>query len=55
VKDDLPMRVLSSLVGAGLLLLVLWAGIPLILPTLFFVLWLGGWSSRRCWPEGGSA
>jgi phosphatidate cytidylyltransferase len=41
VKDDLPMRVLSSLVGAGLLLLVLWAGIPLILPTLFFVLWLG--------------
>jgi phosphatidate cytidylyltransferase len=42
VKDDLPMRVLSSLVGAGLLLLVLWAGIPLILPTLFLVLWLGG-------------
>jgi CDP-diglyceride synthetase len=42
VRDDLPMRVLSSLVGAGLLLLVLWAGIPLILPTLFFVLWLGG-------------
>ncbi|KOX91041.1 Phosphatidate cytidylyltransferase [Thermus aquaticus] len=42
MKDDLPMRVLSSLVGAGLLLLVLWAGIPLILPTLFFVLWLGG-------------
>jgi phosphatidate cytidylyltransferase len=42
VKDDLPMRVLSALVGAGLLLLVLWAGIPLILPTLFFVLWLGG-------------
>jgi phosphatidate cytidylyltransferase len=42
VKDDLPVRVLSSLVGAGLLLLVLWAGIPLILPTLFFVLWLGG-------------
>ena len=41
MKDDLPMRVLSSLVGAGLLLLVLWAGIPLILPTLFFVLWLG--------------
>lgn len=42
MKDDLPMRVLSSLVGAGLLLLVLWAGIPLILPTLFFLLWLGG-------------
>jgi phosphatidate cytidylyltransferase len=42
VKDDLPMRVLSSLVGAGLLLLVLWAGMPLILPTLFFLLWLGG-------------
>jgi phosphatidate cytidylyltransferase len=42
VKDDLPMRVLSALVGAGLLLLVLWAGIPLILPTLFFLLWLGG-------------
>lgn len=42
MKDDLPMRVLSSSVGAGLLLLVLWAGIPLILPTLFFLLWLGG-------------
>ncbi len=42
MKDDLPMRVLSALVGAGFLLLVLWAGIPLILPTLFFVLWLGG-------------
>ena len=42
MKDDLPMRVLSALVGAGLLLLVLWAGIPLILPTLFLVLWLGG-------------
>ena len=42
MKDDLPVRVLSALVGAGLLLLVLWAGIPLILPTLFFVLWLGG-------------
>ncbi|ALJ91516.1 phosphatidate cytidylyltransferase [Thermus aquaticus] len=42
MKDDLPMRVLSALVGAGLLLLVLWAGIPLILPTLFFLLWLGG-------------
>jgi phosphatidate cytidylyltransferase len=42
VKDDLPMRVFSSLVGAGLLLLVLWAGLPLILPTLFFLLWLGG-------------
>jgi len=42
VKDDLPMRVLSALVGAGLLLLVLWAGLPLILPTLFFLLWLGG-------------
>ena len=42
MTDDLPMRVLSSLVGAGLLLLVLWAGLPLILPTLFFLLWLGG-------------
>ncbi len=42
MKDDLPMRVLSALVGAGLLLLVLWAGLPLILPTLFFLLWLGG-------------
>jgi len=42
VKDDLPTRVLSGLVGATLLILVLWAGLPLILPTLFFVLWLGG-------------
>ena len=42
MKDDLPTRVLSGLVGATLLILVLWAGLPLILPTLFFVLWLGG-------------
>jgi phosphatidate cytidylyltransferase len=42
VKDDLPTRVLSGLVGATLLILVLWAGLPLILPTLFFLLWLGG-------------
>jgi len=46
VRDDLPTRVLSALVGAGLLLLVLWAGLPLILPTLFFVLWLGGLELR---------
>lgn len=42
MKDDLPTRVLSGLVGATLLILVLWAGLPLILPTLFFLLWLGG-------------
>lgn len=46
MRDDLPMRVLSSLVGAGLLLFVLWAGLPLILPTLFLVLWLGGLELR---------
>ncbi len=42
MRDDLPTRALSALIGAGLLLLVLWAGTPLILPTLGFVLWLGG-------------
>ncbi|MGC8904228.1 phosphatidate cytidylyltransferase [Thermus sp.] len=41
MRDDLPTRVLSSLMGASLLLLVLWAGLPLILPALAFVLWLG--------------
>ncbi|MGC8875874.1 phosphatidate cytidylyltransferase [Thermus sp.] len=41
MRDDLPTRVLSSLIGASLLLLVLWAGLPLILPALAFVLWLG--------------
>jgi phosphatidate cytidylyltransferase len=46
VRDDLPTRVLSALVGAGLLLFVLWAGLPLILPTLFLVLWLGGLELR---------
>ncbi|GAB5602631.1 CDP-archaeol synthase [Thermus sp. FJN-A] len=39
--QDLPARVVSALVGAALLLLVLWAGQPLVLPTLAFVLWLG--------------
>ncbi|WP_038046003.1 phosphatidate cytidylyltransferase [Thermus caliditerrae] len=38
---DLPARVVSAVVGAALLLLVLWAGLPLVLPTLAFVLWLG--------------
>ncbi|SDE53359.1 phosphatidate cytidylyltransferase [Thermus arciformis] len=46
MKDELPTRVLSALVGAGLLLLVLWAGTPLILPTLVLVLWLGGLELR---------
>lgn len=46
MRDDLPTRVLSALVGAGLLLFVLWAGLPLILPTLFLVLWLGGLELR---------
>ena len=34
MTDHLPTRVFSALAGALLLLLVLWGGIPLILPTL---------------------
>ncbi|MFN4070234.1 MAG: phosphatidate cytidylyltransferase [Thermus caldifontis] len=45
-KEDLPTRVLSALVGALVLLWVLWAGLPLILPTLVFVLWLGSLELR---------
>ena len=41
MTDHLPTRVFSALAGALLLLLVLWGGIPLILPTLLFVHWLG--------------
>ncbi|BDG16063.1 MULTISPECIES: phosphatidate cytidylyltransferase [Thermus] len=40
-REDLPTRVVSALVGAALLLLVLWAGVALILPTLVLVLLLG--------------
>ncbi|WP_022799170.1 phosphatidate cytidylyltransferase [Thermus islandicus] len=46
MRDDLPLRVASSLVGAALLLLVLWGGLPLILPTLLLVLWIGGLELR---------
>ncbi|WP_114313411.1 phosphatidate cytidylyltransferase [Thermus caldifontis] len=45
-KEDLPTRVLSALAGALVLLWVLWAGLPLILPTLVFVLWLGSLELR---------
>ncbi|GLV47218.1 phosphatidate cytidylyltransferase [Thermus sp. LT1-2-5] len=45
-REDLPTRVASALVGAGLLLLVLWAGVALILPTLVLVLLLGGLELR---------
>ena len=45
-RDDLPTRVLSALVGALLLLWVLWGGVALILPTLVFVLWLGSLELR---------
>ncbi|WP_243030722.1 phosphatidate cytidylyltransferase [Thermus altitudinis] len=45
-KENLPTRVLSALVGALILLWVLWAGLPLILPTLVFVLWLGSLELR---------
>ncbi|GAA5336415.1 MULTISPECIES: phosphatidate cytidylyltransferase [Thermus] len=40
-REDLPTRVVSALVGAALLLFVLWAGVVLILPTLVLVLLLG--------------
>ncbi|MEN2982058.1 MAG: CDP-archaeol synthase [Thermus sp.] len=40
-REELPTRVASALVGAALLLFVLWAGLPLVLPTLVLVLWLG--------------
>lgn len=45
-KENLHTRVFSALVGALLLLLVLWAGLPLILPTLVFILWLGSLELR---------
>lgn len=45
-KEDLPTRVLSALVGVLVLLWVLWAGLPLILPALVFVLWLGSLELR---------
>lgn len=45
-KEGLSTRVLSALVGALVLLWVLWAGLPLILPTLVFVLWLGSLELR---------
>lgn len=44
--ENLGARVASALVGAALLLLVLWAGLPLVLPTLLFVLWLGSLELR---------
>ncbi|MDM7324247.1 MAG: phosphatidate cytidylyltransferase [Thermus sp.] len=45
-KEDLPTRIISALVGALVLLGVLWVGLPLILPTLIFVLWLGSLELR---------
>lgn len=42
MRGELATRVASALVGAGVLLLVLWAGLPLLLPTLLLVLWIGG-------------
>ncbi|WP_018112117.1 phosphatidate cytidylyltransferase [Thermus igniterrae] len=44
--ENLAARVASALVGAVLLLFVLWAGLPLVLPTLIFVLWLGSLELR---------
>lgn len=41
MRESLSTRVVSSLVGAILLLFVLWAGLPLLLPTLVFVIYLG--------------
>ncbi|MFN3369738.1 MAG: phosphatidate cytidylyltransferase, partial [Thermus sp.] len=45
-KEDLPTRVLSALVGVLVLLVVLWAGLPLILPALVLVLGLGSLELR---------
>ncbi len=42
MRGELPARVASALVAAGLLLLVLWAGLPLMIPTFLLVFWLGG-------------
>jgi phosphatidate cytidylyltransferase len=52
-RDDLPTRVLSALVGVLLLLWVLWGGLALILPTLVFVLWLGGLELRDMLAKSG--
>lgn len=40
-SDALSLRLASALIGAGLLMVVLWAGLPLVIPTLIFLLWLG--------------
>ncbi|GAA6734745.1 CDP-archaeol synthase [Thermus oshimai] len=55
MRDDLPLRVVSALVGASLLLLVLWAGLPLILPTLLLLLWIGGLELKEMLAKRGIA
>ncbi len=42
MANDLPTRAASALLGIGVLLVILWVGLPLILPTLGLLLWLGG-------------
>ena len=39
--DSLVMRTVSGLAGLGVLGLILWVGIPLVIPCLIFLLWLG--------------
>lgn len=39
--DSLPLRIVSSLGGVVFLMVVLWVGLPLVIPTLIFLLWLG--------------
>ncbi|WP_117238505.1 phosphatidate cytidylyltransferase [Thermus sediminis] len=55
MRDDLPLRVVSSILGAALLLLVLWVGLPLILPTLLLLLAIGGLELRNMLARRGIA
>lgn len=47
MKESLSTRVASALVGALLLLFILLVGLPLLLPTLLFVLFLGTWEMHE--------
>ncbi len=40
-EDSLSKRVVSGAIVLLILMVVLWAGLPLILPTLVFILWAG--------------
>lgn len=47
MKESLSTRVASALAGALLLLFILLVGLPLLLPTLLFVLFLGTWEMHE--------